>query len=698
MVASLLPQSLRPWDTIGYVGDALGSVYFVAWNAHQLVRDPMDVFEANILYPHEEPVLLDAHRLLPSAVVAPVIWLTGNAVLAYNVALALCYLGAAMAARFLARHLGLGPLAAWTAGALYAFHTYQINEAPRLNVVAHAFWPLALVLLLRYLARGERRDAWLLAGAVLLQGLADNYNVLYATLLLALVALIALVARPALVIRRLPPLAQPALVCGLLFAPVVLAYAESARTFDYAREVPAGIDVQHYFTTAPGNLVYGHIGAPHRLQQRGPHFVGFVALALAALAMAAWALKRGPATQQSLLPARAWVPAAAALALLFAALSLGRDVVVFGHLLGPGPYRLLHGFVPGFGYIRIPERLALMVMLFVALLAARGVDVVAAAGWRRAAIVLALLAPLEHVSVLARTMHLPVGGEMPAVYRWLATSDARAVAEVPVHGENLVRKETLEEYFSTVHWKRIIHGYVSYPPLLATLLRKVAETFPSEESLQVLQRVGVDTVVVHLGREGAPDIAGPVAALAATGRLQPLARFGGPAAHVYEGTADEVYRIGPAVAELAAPMPQGRRAVDPAWRYRTKEGAPGPAVDGNPATAWTVPTALDGDEFFEVTFPAPLRVAGLVVPLDRRSAFPLPFRVAGLTDQGWVELARFDQPHVLQVVDQLLRDPGRARLGFDLGGRSVQGIRLMVGEGATSFDGWWLSEVEVWVP
>src|SRR4029450_12276064 len=98
-----------------------------------------------------------------------------------------------------------------------------------------------------------------------------------------------------------------------------------------------------------------------------------------------------------------------------------------------------------------------------------------------------------------------------------------------------VRKETLEEYFSTVHWKPIIHGYVSYPPLLATLLRKVIGTFPSEESLQVLQRVGVDTVVVHLGREGEDTMAQSVAALAASGRLQPLAHFARAGAHVYAG-------------------------------------------------------------------------------------------------------------------------------------------------------------------
>jgi hypothetical protein len=190
----------------------------------------------------------------------------------------------------------------------------------------------------------------------------------------------------------------------------------------------------------------------------------------------------------------------------------------------------------------------------------------------------------------------------------------------------------------------------------------------------------------------------PLRLLVAAGRLQLAARFAGPAGQVFEGTADEVYRLPPAPSHPAASLPAGRRRLDARWHYRTKEGDPAPAVDGDLNTAWTVPHALDGDEFFEVTFDAPLRVSGLVLPLDWRAAFPLPFRVAGLTEQGWVEVARLDEAHVLQLVDQLLRDPGKARLGFDLDGRELQGLRLMVGEGATSFYGWWLPEVEVWVP
>jgi hypothetical protein len=702
MVASLLPQSLHPLDTLAYVGDPLETAYALAWNVRQLPHGPAALVDAQVLHPNPRAWLLAPHRLLSAMVAAPFLWATGNAILAVNAALAVALLVAAMAGRHLARRLGLPPLAAWSAGALYAFNTYQISETARVQVIFHGFTPLALAELIDLWRSGRARHAWRLGGLVLLLALADNYNVLYGLFLLALVASALAVARPRALGRTAAALAGPALVALLAFAPLALAYFRAARVYGFEREPPRGIDVQHYFTTPPGNLIYGQMGAPHRLQQRGPHFVGFVTLGLVLLAAGAWATRRTPADEDPaapgrLLPDRVWVPAAAALALLLVALSLGREISVWGTEVMPGPYRLLHA-LPGFRFIRIPERLGFTAMLFVALLAARGLALLLARGWPRVALAAAALASLEHVSVLTGTVRLPVGRARPAVYEWLARSDARAVAEVPVHGENLVRKESIEQYFLTLHWKPIIHGYVSYQPLLGTLLRKAAATFPSEGSLQALQRVGVDTVVLHHGREGAAAMAGPVEELAAAGRLLRLARFSGPAARSYEGTGEDVLRVLPAPPLPAAPQPGGRRMVDPAWRYSAKEGDPALAIDGDPDTGWTVAHALDGDEIFEVAFGRPLKVSGLALPLDRRSAFPLPFRVAGLARKGWIEVARFDDAHLMQVIDQLRRDPGRARLGFDLGGRELRGLRLLAADEAPSFDGWWLAEVEVLVP
>ena len=115
LVASLAPQSLRPWDTVAYVGDSLDTVYFMAWNAHQLFREPLHLFDANILYPHREAMTLAGHRILPGVLAAPLIALSGNPILAYNAVLALAYLLAAMAGRRLAGLLGIDPIGAWLA-------------------------------------------------------------------------------------------------------------------------------------------------------------------------------------------------------------------------------------------------------------------------------------------------------------------------------------------------------------------------------------------------------------------------------------------------------------------------------------------------------------------------------------------------------------------------------------------------------
>jgi hypothetical protein len=394
-----------------------------------------------------------------------------------------------------------------------------------------------------------------------------------------------------------------------------------------------------------------------------------------------------------------WVPAAAALALVLVALSLGRDVMVIGHRFGPGPYRLLYDWVPGFRRVRIPERLGLLAMLFVALLVARGLSLLRAAHLPLVAAVLAALVPLEHLSPLPFTEQVPVGRAVPAVYSWLGQDHARAVAELPVRGEGLVREETLEMYFSTYHWKPIIEGYTAYPALLTRVLRRLAAQFPSDASRQAFQRIGVDTVLVHQGRPVGQELYTRLPEAVAAGFLRREARFAGPGARLYDSEADEVYRILDAPSLASAPFPAGHRRRDPAWRYRSKVGDPAPVGDGDLSTSYRVTRPLVGDEFIEVTFGGPLRVSGLVMPLRWDSVFPTRFRVAARDGAGaWLEVARFDDAHALQLLDRLLADPGSAALGFDLGGREAWGLVLLVEEGGTSFDGWAIPEIEVWVP
>lgn len=726
--ASLQPQLARPGETIAYVGDSLESVYIVAWNVRQFFADPLRLFEANVLHPVPSALAYTDHRLLPSLLAAPVVWTTGNAVLGYNFALVVVLVFAAEAGRRLGLALGLSPLAAWAAGALYAFHTYQINEAPRLNIVAHGFLPLALRELLHLLQTGRRAHAWSCGGYMLMQGLSSNYHLLYGTLLLGLVLVMASVVQPRAVRRALPPLFAAALAGAVCFAPIAWPYLKATQAQGLSRALPAGVDVQHWFSTAPGNVWYGPIGAPVRLQQQGPHFVGFIALGLSALAVAALLRRGGPRTAEPEPPmfSGKWVGAAAFLALTFVALSLGRDVVVWGREVGPGPYRLLFDYVPGFRLVRIPERLALLAMLFVGLLAGRGLD------WLRSRLpsrlapavttALALALPLEHLSLLPAE-RVPAGRQFPAVYAWLASAPVRAYAELPVRGEALIRQETLEMYFSTASWRPVIHGYTAYPPLVTRVLRRASLRFPDDATLAAYDRVGVDTVVVHEGRplgvdlgnqlatRGEPaeelkrllaltgqDLPARLEAALAAGRIERVARFAGPAARLFQSEADTVYRVLPGRRPAPAPFPAGTPRRDPSWRYRAKAGQPERAADGDLATTWNVPRRLRGDEFWEVSFGTPVRISGLVLRLNQASAWPTRFKIGARDVQGrWSDAAYFGGAHELQLLDSVLRDPRNAAIGFDLAGREATALIVQVVEGGTSEEGWNVPEIEVLV-
>jgi len=696
-VAAFYPQSVRPHDTIAYVGDSLESAYMVAWNDRQLVLDPLHLFDANILYPSPRSLTFTDHRLLPSVVVAPVLVLSHNPILAYNVAVLLACVLAAMGARRLGTVLGLDPLAAWAAGALYGFHTYQINEAPRLHIVTHGFIAFAVAELLLYLKTGERRRAWTTALCMLLQGLSSNYMLLYGSFVLGLVTVVALLARPKIVASRLPRLAVAGAVAFLLFLPVAWPYIQSAREHSFSRNLPEGMGLEHYLSTIPSNVVYGKLGEV-RLQQRAAHFLGFLSIALAALAL----VRSRRATDddgEGLLPARTWVPAAAAMAVLFILLSLGKDVDVLGHRVSPGPYRLVHAFVPGFQLVRIPERLGLIAMLFVGLLAGRGLMHVRAAGGRWTAVLLALAIPLEHLSPLPHTERLPVGRDIPEVYRYLARMPVQAAVEVPPHGEGLVRRETLDAYFSTVHWKPLVLGYTAYPPLLSRMMRRAAVDFPDAWSRQALARVGATTIIVHHGRRTSPDFEARLDKAVAAGQLIREKRFEGPSAHLFESQADEILHLVPPPPRPAAPWPRGHRRRDPKWTYAATYGEAALAGDGDLGTSWVATEELRGDEFIEVRFDHPLVVAGVVLPMLRETAFPTRFRIVGFeTNGGEREVARLSDGHRLQLLDQLRNRTPDPALAFDLKGAELRGLRVQVSEGGESFDGWSMPELEIWVP
>jgi len=692
-VAFLWPLSLGLVDSFAYVGDSLATVYFTAENGRRLFSEPWALFSAGVAYPHANAALFEAHRLLLALLAAPLVALTGNPILAVNLLGLLAYAFNAWAGRRLALYLGISPVAAFSAGAVFAFNTYAVLEQPRLNIILIGFIPLALVETLRFARSGASRHAWRMAALWLAQAYAENYWAIYGGFLIAIVFGVAILTdreNRSAVASRLRSVMGPALVAGLAFLPIFVAFRRMDDIYDYRREAPYSMDLSHFLATQNGNWLYGKIGPDARPQQQGAHFVGFGVLLLSLVAIQS--VLRGEKKE------RAAVLAAAALTTGLVLLSAGRTVRLFGHELMPGPYGWLFDHTSLFERTRIPERFGLLAMLPLSLLAARGIDLLTR-GRRNLALLLAAFLPLEHAQRFPWTESLPVGRDIPPVYAWLRDSDAHAVIEAPIHGEGLVRMESVDMYFQLFHHKPIVAAYVSFPPLLTRILRQAAEDLPEPSALHTLSITGVDTVVYHQDGASLPP---SWAEAEAQGRLIRRGSFARNAFWLRPQGLDIVFSIPPPSVNPPARNPAFSlaRIRSPIWRYRSSSGRAALAGDDDPDTQWAFEDSIHGGESIEIGFGGEtIHVAALALPLTRKEFLPTRFRVETRDGEGeWHPFSSYGPAERDQLVADLLRTPGRAVLTLTGDEVAATAIRLVASPGARSFDGWRLSEIEVLAP
>src|SRR5580704_2716864 len=94
-VVMTAPFSLHPANRVVSAGtDTDLMVWTLGWDVHALVARPLAIFDANIFYPAPNTLAYSENLIGSTIVAAPVIWLTGNPVLAWTlVALGATLLG-----------------------------------------------------------------------------------------------------------------------------------------------------------------------------------------------------------------------------------------------------------------------------------------------------------------------------------------------------------------------------------------------------------------------------------------------------------------------------------------------------------------------------------------------------------------------------------------------------------------------------
>src|SRR5829696_7587005 len=97
------PMNSTGWT--GANGDGLFSIWNVAWVSRTLTTDPVNLFDANIFYPHKKALAFSEANLLSGALGAPVWWATKNPYATLNFVNLAAFACAYLAAWMLIRHL-----------------------------------------------------------------------------------------------------------------------------------------------------------------------------------------------------------------------------------------------------------------------------------------------------------------------------------------------------------------------------------------------------------------------------------------------------------------------------------------------------------------------------------------------------------------------------------------------------------------
>lgn len=455
--------------------DTVLNEWTISWVAHQAVRDPLRLFDANIFYPEPRTLAYSETMVVQSAMAAPILWLGGSPVLAYNLVLLAGFALSGWAMSLVLVRWTGSWVAALTGGVIFAFNAHSFTRLPHLQAQHVEFLPWALLALDALLERPSLKRAMTLAGWFVLQALTSIYLLVFT----AIALIVATLVRPRdwwgeRGQRLLPVLgwsAMAAVLSAVVLAPFIIPYWRVSQELGLTRTLD---DAQRFVVNWGA-----YLATPARLHFAAWSQSFFIADALfpgvIALALAAVALVRGIA----------WRNPRARMCLAF-------GLVGFYLSFGPAApgYSALYAINPLLHAIRAVSRFGYLAIVAVAVLAAFGLaDVLARVRSPRLRAALALVPLLVALEVTPAPVGYTRFDGIPAIYDRLAgAADGDAVVvEFPFYRQGAEFRHAAYMLNSTHHWRPMLNGYSGFQPLSFHAAADALYAFPDGPWLEFLR-------------------------------------------------------------------------------------------------------------------------------------------------------------------------------------------------------------------
>jgi hypothetical protein len=687
-------------------------------------------WSAPMFYPMASAMALSEVLVGLLPISAPVQWLSGNPVAAYNAAFLLSFPLCGLAAYALAFEVTRRQGPSLAAGVAFAFAPYRMGQLAHLQMLSYYWAPVALLGLHRFVR--TRRHRWLIVfgGAWLMQSLCNGYAMFHLSILVAL--WIVWFARSR---RDVVPIAAAWACAALPLVPMLLTYQRVHRALHLVRDINEvkrfSADLAGFLSAPPELTVWGHqllsagnetavfpgitivvvaiAGAAYAFRRRRPGRWRWTAVSgpaaavcAVASAVALSALVVGPWSIPHVLSVTVFykpftIASIAAVVLLACTPAIRsawqrRSVTVFYVMaavamyvlaLGPSPtflgapvlYEPPYAWLmrlPGFDVLRVPARFAMLGVLCQGVFAAVVLAQWTRAASRRAGAVVALACAGFLVDGWAM---LPVA---PAPARVPAWSGVSAVLELPI-GSPAVDFGAI--YRSMFHGRPIVNGYSGYaPPHYVPLVHALRDGH--DEVLDELAAYGSIGVAISDSEREEPRASSVVQALG--GRLRRIDVWPGWTTLIAPEHPRTLLASGPAISVAHV---DGNRHPEDTGRM----------LDGDVRTAWGSGAGQDGGEQLVIDLGTEQRVGGLVFRMGAYAfGFPRTLVVESSRD-GAAWSHAWEGSTAVATVRAALADPGDVPLTIELRDATARWLRIRQ-TGREADIPWWIAELGVFAP
>lgn len=251
----LIPLSIHPSNSVSETIDSLLNTWTLSHIHNQLFFNPLNIFHANIFYPHPNTLSYSEH-LFPQALLSlPISYFFKNPILAYNFVFFLAYILNGYVMFVFVRYLTKNNVAGIACGIMFAFNTFSFNHISHLQILNAWPIPLSFLYLHKYFENKNLKNSVLFSLFFILQALSCiYYGLFFLSILVIVFPVLFLIHHKKINFSFLLKLGVPLILSGVVLFIVSLPYLSIFKKYGFQRGLTKGADLVNYLAVNPHNV------------------------------------------------------------------------------------------------------------------------------------------------------------------------------------------------------------------------------------------------------------------------------------------------------------------------------------------------------------------------------------------------------------------------------------------------------------